>query len=73
VDAQAIRQAISLRPFQPFRLRLADGRELTITHPESAAVSQNGRVVLFTPEDSMVVLEPLLVVSLGYAPPPAAS
>jgi hypothetical protein len=55
------------QPFQPFTLRLVDGRELHVPHPDFVAVSAR-RVAVITPHDeSLALLEPLLMVSLEYA------
>jgi hypothetical protein len=72
MDVNAIREAMYTEPFRPFRLRLADGRELNIPHPDFIAVAPNGRrVVVFShPDDSLSILEPLLIVSVEV---PAAS
>ena len=32
-----LRQAKNQRPFEPFRIRLADGHELPILHPDAVA------------------------------------
>ena len=66
MDAAAIRDAMHAQPFTPFRLRLADGRELIVPHPDFIAVAPNGRriVVFNAGDDSMAILEPLLIVSL---------
>ena len=39
MDVTAVREAIHAQPFRPFTLRLADGRELLIPHPDFVAVS----------------------------------
>ncbi len=70
MDVTAIREAMRALPFRPFRLRLADGRELLIPHPDFMAVAPNGRrVVAFNPaDDSLSILEPLLILALETAP-----
>lgn len=69
MDAEAIREATHHQPFQPFTLRLADGRVLPIPHPDFIAIAPNGRrVAVFSPTDSALsILEPLLIVSLEFA------
>jgi hypothetical protein len=75
MNVVAIRQALRQEPFLPFQLRLADGRAFHVNHPEFVAVSpSNNRVVAFTGhDDSMAILEPLLIISLDYGPPPTAN
>jgi hypothetical protein len=65
MDIAGIREAIQSRPFEPFSLRLADGRELPVTHPEAVALGRR-RIVVVSPDDSWSVIEPLLIVSLDY-------
>lgn len=76
MDANAIREAMHRVPFQPFRLRLADGREILVPHPDYLAVAAR-RIVFINPADeSTAFLEPLLIVSLeipGTAVPPVAT
>ncbi len=63
MDLDSIRSALRAQPFQPFTLRLADGRQETIRHPEFVAVGP--RIVAVVREDnSFTTIEPLLIVSL---------
>jgi hypothetical protein len=69
-----IREARNRQPFQPFSLRLADGREIPVQHPEFIAVSRR-RVAVFDAEERLSIPEPLLIVSLEFPagtslPPP---
>lgn len=70
MDLQGIREALHRRPFEPFTLRLADGRALPVPHPDFVAVGQ-GRVVIIGADDSWSVVEPLMVVSLEFNGPSA--
>lgn len=55
----------SIRPFQPFVIHLADGREFPVRHPEAANLSPSGRTVLVFNRDRIFeVLDMLLVTSL---------
>jgi len=65
MDPQGIVEALRRQPFEPFLMRLADGRSLSVTHPESVAVGTH-RVIVVKPDDSWAVIEPLLIVSLDY-------
>lgn len=67
MDANAIREALHLHPFKPFTLRLADGRALQVPHPDFVAVSTRRVIVINSADESMSVLEPILIVSLDYA------
>jgi hypothetical protein len=65
MDLQGIREALLRQPFEPFSIRLADGRSLAVPHPEMVAVGKR-RVIVVEPDDSWSVVEPLLIVSLDY-------
>lgn len=66
MDVNVIREALHRQPFHRFSMRLADGRELHVPHPDFVAVSPR-RVLVIRPEDeSHAILEPLLIVSLEY-------
>lgn len=70
MDLNTIRQSLREEPFQPFTLRLADGRQETIRHPEFVAVGN--RILAVVREDnSVTTIEPLLIVSLDKEPPHA--
>jgi hypothetical protein len=65
MDLQGIREALRRQPFEPFRICLADGRELPVPHPELVAVGKP-RIIVVKPDDSWSVVEPLKVVSFDY-------
>ncbi len=65
MDLLGIREALQHQPFEPFAMRLADGRSLPVRHPEMVAVGKR-RIIVVQPDDSWSVLEPLMVVSLDY-------
>ena len=63
MDIQGIREALHRQPFEPFTIRLADGRFLRIPHPDFVAVGPR-RIVVVGEDDSWSIIEPLLIVSL---------
>ena len=65
MDLEGVREALLKRPFEPFNIRLADGRSLSVRHPEMVAVGKR-RIIIVEPDDSWSVIEPLLIVSLDY-------
>jgi hypothetical protein len=66
---ERLREAHSARPFSPFVLHLADGRDLTVAHPESLAIAPSGRtVVVVQPDDSTQFVDLLLVTVLELWP-----
>jgi hypothetical protein len=69
---ETIREAIRRTPFVPFTLRLNDGRELHIPHPEYIALSRRNVYVVDAATDSGMFLEPVLIASLTPAEMPSA-
>lgn len=63
MDLNIIRTVLRQQPFQPFSLRLADGRELRVPHPDFVALSPR-QVVVINSDESLTRIEPLLIVSL---------
>ncbi len=66
MDLNGLREAIRKQPFEPFAIRLADGRSLRVNHPELVAVGKR-RAVVIQEDDSCLWLEPLLIVSLDWS------
>jgi hypothetical protein len=53
------------RPFQPFRIHMADGRHLDVKHPEHFARTQGGRTLFVsTGDEAFEIIDLLLVTSL---------
>ncbi len=63
MDLQGVREALRKEPFEPFAIRLADGRSLPVAHPEFVAVGKR-RLVVIAEDDSCSFVEPLMIVSL---------
>ncbi len=74
MDLNAIRDALHQQPFRPFAVRLADGRELTVPHPDFVAITNRSFIIVDrqTPE-SYSIIEPILIVSLEYQKASTAS
>jgi hypothetical protein len=68
MDMGGIREALHKQPFEPFAIRLADGRSLPVPHPDFVALTPR-RVIVGAEDDSWAVVEPLLIVSLDYESP----
>ena len=64
MDTSNIRQAVLNRPFRPFTLKMNDGREFYIPHPEYVAVSKRVVVVVDRFTEAAIQLEPLLIASM---------
>jgi hypothetical protein len=67
---EQIRKSYEARPFRPFRLRLADGNEYRVAHPEFLMLSPGGRTIaVATPDDAIEIIDLLLVASLHFDKP----
>ena len=63
-----VRQLHQAQPFKAFRIHLADGRSLSVSHPEALAIIPPGRtIVVATGEEAYEVVDLLLVASLEVA------
>ena len=67
MNVDSIRNALHREPFQAFSLRLADGREVSVPHPDFVAVSPRQVIVVNPADESVTWLEPLLIVLLEFA------
>ena len=65
MDIAGIREALHKVPFEPFVIRLADGRSLPVPHPDFVALTPR-RAIVGAEDDSWSIVEPLLIVSLDY-------
>ncbi len=63
MNIDGVREALRKEPFEPFSIRLADGRSLPVVHPEFVAVGKR-RLVVIDEHDSWSFVEPLMIVSL---------
>jgi hypothetical protein len=66
MDINEIREAVHRQPFEPFSIRLVDGRDLPVRHPDFVAVGER-RFIVLGREDSWAVVDPAMVVSLDYS------
>jgi hypothetical protein len=65
VTVEQFKKFRDARPFRPFAIHAADGREFIIGHPENAVLSRSGRTFTVENRDGLSeVLDMLLVVSL---------
>jgi len=69
MDIDGVREALRKEPFEPFSIRLADGRSLPVMHPEFVAVGKR-RLVIIDEQDSWSFVEPLMIVSLDQIKKP---
>jgi hypothetical protein len=63
MNIKLVRAAVNRQPFQPFVIRLADGRAVPVPHRDFVAF---GRRVVFVvgDDDSSMDIEPFMIVSL---------
>jgi hypothetical protein len=52
MTADAVREA--LRSRRPFKVKIADGRSIDIPHPEFAAITQSGRLLIIAIEKDRI-------------------
>ena len=55
---------MSARPFVPFAIRTADGREVLVSHPEAIAYRGGRIAVVLGPDDRVEIIDLLLVPSV---------
>jgi hypothetical protein len=62
---EQFRALLHRQPFQPFTIRMADGRAIDVAHPDFVALSHSVRtVVVSQPNESYSVLDLLLMTEL---------
>ncbi len=62
---EPLRKLHLAQPFQPFDIHLADGRTLSVEHPELLAHAPTGRTFAVAHPDGVIeIIDLLLVVSL---------
>jgi hypothetical protein len=65
-----IRELLRMIPFRPFIIRMADGREYRVEHPDFvlAAASEVPQVTIEEPDGRQHYLSALLITSIEHAP-----
>jgi hypothetical protein len=60
-------------PFKPYWLRLADGRVISVAHPDFVGVSGDDHIISVEDDSGGVeIIDLALVISLRYGTPPVA-
>jgi len=57
-------QMINARPFRPYRLKTAGGRDVAVTHPEAIAYGGERTAVVVLPGDRFEILDINLIESI---------
>jgi hypothetical protein len=66
---EQLRNLYNAQPFRPFVIHLADGREIPVHHREFIMAVPSGRtVVICQPDDTLNVIDLLLVTDLELKP-----
>ena len=74
MNAEEIRQHIQARPFRPFYLYVADGRQIHVFHHDFAMVSPKGRFVdVFQPDEKHDILDIRLITGVSFDGSPTSS
>src|SRR5207248_8233874 len=55
ITSKNIRDYRTAQPFEPFDIRLSNGRAYTVDHPEFLALSRRGNVVSFYTDDDRLI------------------
>jgi len=63
---EKVRELVHASHFVPFAMRLADGRQVPVAHPDFVASSQTGRIVcvFHGPNDASSFIDIMLVTAL---------
>jgi hypothetical protein len=68
---EQLRAAYQAKPFQPFIIHLADGRQVPVKSPEFILTVPSGRtIVVCQPDDTLNIIDLLLVTDLEIKPGP---
>jgi hypothetical protein len=73
VRIEELKRAKDQRPFRPFWIRMADGRQIEVRHPDAVSWGgEHGRIVSYiSPGDEWEVIDIALVTSVGTVGGPA--
>jgi hypothetical protein len=64
-----LRGMYNAQPFKPFVMHMADGRQVTVVHREFIMAAPSGRtVIVFQPDDTVNIIDLLLVTDLELKP-----
>ena len=63
MNIEAVREARHREPFEPFIIRLADGRSVPVPDPYLVAIGRR-QIVVLGEDDSATYIEPSMIVSL---------
>jgi|CXWL01.1.fsa_nt_gi hypothetical protein len=64
MTTDVLRKMLNAQPFRPFRVHLADGHSIDITHPEVVGYGGGRTFIAYTNDDNFEVIDLLLVSSM---------
>ena len=65
MTSDKLKEVIRAQPFKPFVIHLADGRRISVSHPESISLSPSGRMAhLFSGDETSHFIDVLLITEL---------
>jgi hypothetical protein len=71
---EQLRNVYNSQPFRPFVMHLADGRAIPVHHREFIVTVPSGRtIVVVQPDDTVNIIDLLLVTDLELKPAPNGS
>jgi hypothetical protein len=69
MTTEQLRRVHQARPFQPFTMHTADGRNVEVPHSEFLAISPSGRTaIVYHSDESFSILDLLLITELHVHP-----
>jgi hypothetical protein len=69
MTVEQLRAAYEMKPFKPFMVHLADGRQIPVVHRDFIMTVPSGRTVIIAqPDDSFNVINLLLITDLEFKP-----
>jgi hypothetical protein len=55
MNVERVKEFMAVRPFQPFDIKMSDGRLYTVDHPEFVALSRDNSTIFFSTEGNRSV------------------
>ena len=69
MTVEQLKAVYSARPFRPFLLHLADGRQIPVQHPDFIMTVPSGRTIFVVqPDDTSNIIDLLLVTDIEFKP-----
>ncbi len=69
MKAESLQEVIHASPFRPFVIRIADGKQVVVPHPEWIVFQGNRTAVVMESDDRLHIIDIGLVTRLAFDPP----